>query len=76
MPKEVRIEMLMMLSFGDRTRAHACVFFNKTHTERNVISKAIVTYTLKLYLNLETQNVKHCQLIAVTNVKIASIDSN
>lgn len=50
-------KILMMLGYGDRTRAHAevCVF-NNTHPECNTINKVTVTKIMKHLL--ETENLK------------------
>lgn len=46
-----RIEILMIIGYGDRKRSHqeACAVFNDTHLDRNPISKSTVTKTLKRF---------------------------
>lgn len=54
-----RIEILMMIGFGDRTRSHAevCRLFNNLHPNHNPISRSTVTKTLTRYnLNGNVRN--------------------
>lgn len=46
-----RIEILMMIGFGDRVRTHeeVCHLFNAVHPDRNPISRSAVSKTLKRY---------------------------
>lgn len=46
-----RIEILMMIGYGDRVRTHeeVCHIFNDLHPERNPISRSTVTKTLQRF---------------------------
>jgi len=58
MTESERIEILMMIGYGDRKRTHqeVCNLFNDTHPDKNPISKSTVTRTLQRYR--ETGGVK------------------